>query len=93
VSSLLHLTLSSWNSSDLPCTARLTLRGQSQARPTAAVDVKSPCHQLTSVLAKEKRKLVKSPGLYKGMSRTFFSLRRKRGFCSRHPAPCHHGRR
>jgi hypothetical protein len=27
------------------------------------------------------------------MSRTFFSLRRKRGFYSRHPAPCHHGRR
>jgi hypothetical protein len=27
------------------------------------------------------------------MSRTFFSLRRRRGFDSRHPAPCHHGRR
>ena len=30
---------------------------------------------------------VKSPGLYKGMSRTFFSLHRRRGFASRYPAP------
>src|SRR5712691_4879037 len=28
-----------------------------------------------------------SAGLYKGMSRTFFSLRRMRRFISRHPAP------
>jgi hypothetical protein len=28
-----------------------------------------------------------SPDLYKGMSRTFFPLRRRRGFGSRHPAP------
>src|ERR1035438_958568 len=27
-----------------------------------------------------------SPDLYKGMSRTFFSLRRRRGFGPRHPA-------
>ena len=30
---------------------------------------------------------MKSPDLYKGMSRTFFSLRRRRRFGSRHPAP------
>ena len=30
---------------------------------------------------------VKSPGLYKEVSRTFFSLRRRRGYFPRHPAP------
>ena len=33
------------------------------------------------------------PDLYKGMSRTFFSLRRRRGYCSRHPAPVSYERR
>ncbi len=35
---------------------------------------------------------MKSPDLYKGMSRTFFFLRRRRGFSSRHPAHSHHRR-
>jgi hypothetical protein len=43
--------------------------------------------------ANRRRKLVLTPGLYKGMSRTFFSLRRRRGYCSRHPAPVGYERR
>src|SRR6266571_4799094 len=30
---------------------------------------------------------MQTPDLYKGLSRTFFSLRRRRGFSPRHPAP------
>jgi len=38
-------------------------------------------------VASKRRKVALWPVLYKGMSRTFFSLRRRRGFGSRHPAP------
>ena len=38
-------------------------------------------------LANKRRKVAITPALYKGMSRTFFPLRRRRGFGSRHPAP------
>src|SRR5712691_7019807 len=49
--------------------------------------VTSLYRSLTPKKANEKRTLVIWPGLYKGMSRTFFSLRRMRRFISRHPAP------
>jgi hypothetical protein len=45
------------------------------------IDVTQTIEYLESLKAQE------AADLYKGMSRTFFSLRRRRGFISRHPAP------
>ena len=39
------------------------------------------------VILRYQGKVPAMAGLYKGMSRTFFSLRRRRGFASRYPAP------
>src|SRR5438445_9890130 len=64
-----------------------------QSKPAVSPELSLGPETMRSLDQGHRQCRANRPDLYKGMSRTFFSLRRRRGFNSRHPAPCHHERR